>query len=210
MTHPAGETQEIPAALDRVVEALARDGLVAYPTETFYGLGANATSEKALDRLFDAKQRPRDMPVPVIIGEPGALAPLVTHVSKSAGKLMKAFWPGPLTLLFPAAGGCPARVTGGTGKVGVRVPDHPVAAAIARGCAWPITATSANRSGEREACAAGELDGALREAVDLIISGARTPGGPPSTVLDVTVEPPRLVRPGRIPEAEIRSALEAA
>jgi L-threonylcarbamoyladenylate synthase len=198
------------AALDKVVRALSRDGLIAYPTETVYGLGANAVSETAVERLFAAKGRPGDMPIPLIIGDMVDLAGLVAEISDSARKLMKAFWPGPATLVFNATRKIPARVTGGTRKVGVRVSGDPVAAAIAKGCAFPITATSANRSGGVEASSAAELEPAIREAVDLIVDGGRTPGKPLSTVLDVTVEPPRIIRPGGVSESQIQAALEVA
>ena len=197
------------AALDKVVSMLSRDGLIAYPTESVYGLGANAVSEAAVERLFAAKGRPGDMPIPLIIGDTADLAGLVTEISESARKLMKAFWPGPATLVFRATRKIPARVTGGTGKVGLRVSGHPVAAAIARGCAFPITATSANRSGGAEASSSSELDPAIRGAVDLIVDGGRTPGRPLSTVLDVTVEPPRIIRAGGVSEGQIQALLNA-
>lgn len=197
------------AALDKVVRALSGDGLIAYPTETVYGLGANAVSETAVERLFAAKGRPGDKPIPLIIGDMADLAGLVAEISDSARKLMKAFWPGPATLVFNATRKIPARVTGGTGKVGVRLSGHPVAAAIAKGCAFPITATSANRSGGAEASSPAELDPAIREAVDLIVDGGRTPGKPLSTVLDVTVEPPRIIRAGGVSERQIQAVLSA-
>ncbi|MDP3939965.1 MAG: L-threonylcarbamoyladenylate synthase [Deltaproteobacteria bacterium] len=196
------------AALDRVVEALRRDGLVAYPTETFYGLGANAASPLALDRLYEAKGRPEALPVSVIVADAAALAPLVAEVPISARKLMDAFWPGPLTLVFRAAPGLSDRLTAGTGRIGARVSSHPVAAALAARCGFPITATSANLSGAPEASSAGAIDPALREALDLVVDGGPTPGGPASTILDVTVDPPRVLRAGRVTESEIEAALK--
>lgn len=196
-------------ALDRVLATLAGDGLIAFPTETFYGLGANARSRAALERIFEAKGRPGGLPIPVIVAAAAALDPLVTDISASARKLMAAFWPGPLTLVFRAAAGLPDRLTGGTGTVGVRVSSHPVAAALAGRCPFPLTATSANRSGEPPARSAGGLDPGLREALDLVIDGGPTPGGPASTVLDVTLEPPRLLRAGAVSAREIEAALGA-
>lgn len=196
------------AALDRVVETLRRDGLIAYPTETFYGLGANATSRAALDRLYEVKGRPAALPISVIVADAASLALLVTEVPACARILMSAFWPGPLTLVFRAAPGLSDRLTGGTGKLGARISSHPMAAALAARCGFPLTATSANPSGASEPSSAGAIDPALREALDLVVDGGPTPGGPASTVLDVTVDPPRVLRTGGITESEIEAALK--
>lgn len=195
------------AALARVLEVLSRDGLVAYPTETFYGLGANAASAAAVDRLLAAKGRPAGMPIPVLVAGPASLDALGAEVTTSARRLMAAFWPGPLTLVLGVAAPLPPRLTAGTGTLGVRVSSHPVAAALAARCPFPLTATSANPSGAREAATPADLDPAVRAAVDLIVDAGRTPGGPASTVLDATVDPPRLLRAGAVPWADVQAAL---
>jgi len=196
------------AALDRVVETLSRDGLIAYPTETFYGLGANAASAAAVGRVFEAKGRPAGVPIPVIIGGEQALDALVEGITPAARRLMRAFWPGPLTLVFRAAARLPEGLTAGESTLAVRVSSHPLAAALAGRCPFPITATSANRSGGAEAATPAALDPAIRAAVDLIIDGGPTPGGPASTVLDMTVDPPRVLRTGPVSAREIEAVLK--
>ncbi len=195
------------AALDRIVETLLRGGIVAYPTETFYGLGVNATSAAAVERLLAAKGRSKDDPIPLIIACAEDLARIAREIPEAARVLAARFWPGPLTLVLRADPALPEVITAGTGKVGVRVSSHPVAAAIAEASVFPITATSANVSGAQAARRPEEISGALRDALDLLVNAGRTPGGPASTVLDVTEEVPRILREGPIASADIRAAL---
>jgi L-threonylcarbamoyladenylate synthase len=206
----AGEVLAGGAPLDRIVEEIRGGGLVAYPTETFYALGVDATSGAAVERLFRVKGRERGIPVPLIIATPEALARVARRVPPAARKLMDRFWPGPLTLVLEAAPDLPEGITGGTGAVGVRISDHPAAAAIARACPFPLTATSANRSGEASAASPAALSRTIHDALDVLVDGGRTKGAPASTVLDVTVVPPRLVRPGRIDRAAIEAVLGGA
>jgi L-threonylcarbamoyladenylate synthase len=197
------------AALDRIGEALSRGGIVAYPTETFYGLGVDATSAAAVERLVVAKGRPRGNPIPLIIARARDLAGIARDIPEVVHFLAARFWPGPLTLVLCAVPALPEAITAGTGKVGARVSGHPVAAAIAEACAFPITATSANVSGAPPARRPDEISGSIRDALDLLVNGGSTPGGPASTVLDVTEDPPRILREGPITGAEIRAALRA-
>jgi L-threonylcarbamoyladenylate synthase len=132
---------------------------------------------------------------------------VASDVPEIAHVLAERFWPGPLTLVLHASAAMPAEVTGGTGKVGVRVSSHPVASGIARACGFPLTATSANLSGQPPALAPPDLVGDLAAAIAAVIDGGATQGGPPSTVIDLTEDPPRILREGRIAESAIRAAL---
>jgi L-threonylcarbamoyladenylate synthase len=197
------------AALDRIVEALSRGGIVAYPTETFYALGVDATSAAAVQRLVVAKGRSRDNPIPLIVACAGDLARIACGIPEVVHLLAARFWPGPLTLVLRAVPTLPEAITAGTGKVGARVSGHPVAAALAGACAFPITATSANVSGAPPAGRPDDISGSIHDALDLLVDGGPTPGGLASTVLDVTEDSPRILREGPITGAEIQAALPA-
>jgi L-threonylcarbamoyladenylate synthase len=194
-------------ALARVHGILAAGGVIAYPTETFYALGADANSAAAVERIFALKGRSPKNPISLIIAGNEDLERVASEVPESAHVLAARFWPGPLTMVLRASAAMPAEVTGSTGKVGVRVSSHPVASGIARACGFPLTATSANLSGEPPALAPPDLAGDLAAGVAVVIDGGSAPGGPPSTVIDLTEDPPRILREGRIAETAIRSAL---
>jgi len=196
-------------AIARAAEVLGRRGLIAYPTETFYGIGADAFSADAVARVFALKGRPPDHPIPLILPDPAALERVARAIPETARRLAARFWPGPLTLVLLAAADLPAAIAAGTGRVGVRVSSHPVARGTAVSFGGPITATSANRSGREPPRSIGALDPAVAAGLDLLLDGGETPGGPPSTVLDVTCDPPRILRAGRVSESEIRAALGA-
>ncbi len=199
--HPEGEV------LDRAV-MLLREGLVlAFPTETFYGLACDGNNEKAVARLFEIKGRRFDKPVPVIIGDREALEDLAEEIPREAEKLMDAFWPGPLTLVLKALQTVNPRLTAGSGKIGVRLSSHPLARRLARGLGGPVTATSANRAGEKECSSAVEVLSALGDRIDGLVDGGRTPGGKGSTLVDVTVDPPAILRDGVISADRIWSIL---
>jgi len=195
------------AAIARAAQILARGGVITYPTETFYGLGADAMSADAVARVFALKGRAADNPVPLVLPGPAALDRVARAIPPAARALAARFWPGPLTLVLQAVHDLPEAITGGTGKVGVRVSIHPEAAALAAAFGGPITATSANRSGAPPARSIEALDASIAGGTDLLLDGGETPGGPPSTVLDVTCDPPRVLRAGRVSESEIRAAL---
>ncbi|HTP41466.1 MAG TPA: L-threonylcarbamoyladenylate synthase [Nitrospiria bacterium] len=189
-------------ALDEAGRCLARNGLIAFPTESFYGLGVMATSAEAVARLFAVKRRPADQPAPVVVADRHQVAQVIETIPLLAERLMARFWPGPLTLVMAARANIPMQLTGGTGRLGVRQPGLPLPVLLAA-VAGPITATSANRSGAQPATAAPVVEAVFRDEIDLILDGGATPGGLPSTVLDVTVDPPRLVRRGRIPDDQL-------
>jgi L-threonylcarbamoyladenylate synthase len=189
-----------PAAGD--VEAAAgvlrAGGLVAFPTETFYGLGANALDPDAVARVFRAKGRPPDKPLLVLVDSVEMAGRLVVDIPDRARRLIARYWPGPLTLVLRARPSVPAALTAGTATLGVRVSGHPVAHAVVRAAALPVTAPSANPHGGPSPRSAAEVLAGLGARVDLVLDGGPTAGGAPSTVLDLTGDRPRLVRPGAI------------
>lgn len=196
-----------PSAIGRAAEALRKGLLVIYPTETFYGLACDPRNPAAVDRIFEAKGRPERMALPLIAGDRDALVLCAGTLPDQAGRLMDAFWPGPLTLVLPAADDLPPRLLGGGHTVGVRVSSHPVASALARAMGGPIVATSANRSGAPPPSTADEAAQALGDSVAIILDGGSTRGGSASTVLDLTADPPRLLRSGAVSSGAIETAL---
>jgi L-threonylcarbamoyladenylate synthase len=177
---------------------LARNGLVAFPTETVYGLGANGLSTKAVQHIFAAKGRPLDNPLILHIAAREDLEPLVTSIPPLADKLMEAFWPGPLTLVFPKSSLIPREVTGGLETVAVRMPDHPVALALIKAAGVPVAAPSANLSGKPSPTLAEHVYHDLQGKIEAIVDGGSTREGIESTVLDVTGQVPLILRPGSV------------
>jgi len=188
----------LPADLAAAARVLRAGGLVAFPTETFYGLGANALDPEAVARVFRAKGRPADKPLLVLVSSVEMAAGIVTDVPERARRLIARYWPGPLTLILRARPDVPVAVTAGPGTIGLRIPGHPVARALVQAAALPITAPSANPHGGPSPCRAAEVVAGLGDRVDLVLDGGATVGGAPSTVLDVTSDPPRVVRPGAV------------
>jgi|Deesub1362A_J573_1020465.scaffolds.fasta_scaffold00882_6 L-threonylcarbamoyladenylate synthase len=184
--------------IDESVKILKRGGVIAYPTESFYALGVIATDTEAVKRLFKLKGRPSDKPVPVIAGNMDVLRSIVKEVPSQAYPLISRYWPGPLTLIFEAIDTLPALLTGGTGRVGVRIPGQSPALLIATQIDLPITATSANPSSLPPAISAEMVRGYFDREIDLIVDGGDSPGGRPSTIIDVTSRPPRIIRHGRL------------
>jgi L-threonylcarbamoyladenylate synthase len=186
------------AALRDAAATLERGGLVVFPTETFYGLGAAGLDAHAVRRLLAAKERPDDKPILLLVDSVDMAETVALEIGPGARALMARHWPGPLTLVLRARGGVPVEVTAGTGTVGLRVSPHPVARGLVRALGGPVTAPSANRSGAPPPTTAAAALEQLEGRVDLVLDGGQTPGGPPSTVLDVTVEPPRVLRAGAV------------
>jgi len=173
-------------------------GLVAFPTESFYGLGADALDAGAVARVFAVKGRPEDKPLLVLVDGIEMAAGLAAAVPDGARVLMARHWPGPLTLVLRAAARVPAALTGGTGTVGVRMPAHAVARALVAAAARPVTAPSANPSGAPPPLTAAAVRGYFDGRVELILDGGPTAGGAGSTVADCTVWPPRVLRQGPV------------
>jgi L-threonylcarbamoyladenylate synthase len=195
-------------ALAEALAVLRAGGIIAYPTETFYGLGVDARQEAAVEKIFAVKGRNARNPVSVIVSAAEEAALLAGAMPEAAQVLMKKFWPGPLTLVFAAALWVSPQLTGGSGKIGVRISSHVVAACLARGIAGPLTATSANVSGGPECTTAEEVIRIFGNRLDAVIDGGPTPGGLGSTVLDVTVNPPEVLRQGVVPKADILAAID--
>jgi L-threonylcarbamoyladenylate synthase len=185
--------------------ALRAGGMVAYPTETFYALGALLGCAPALARLAQAKLRPAGKPIPLIAADLEMLGAAVARFEPLALRLAERFWPGPLTLVLPASMGLPAEVAAG-GTVGVRVPGSPLARQLCRLAGGPITSTSANLSGTPPVTRPADLAAEILANVDAVLDGGETPGGLPSTVVAVEAEVPRLLRAGAVPWAAVLAA----
>lgn len=192
--------------LDEAVAVLARGGLVAFPTETVYGLGADAGSVAAIGRLYAAKGRPADHPVIVHIADIAQLPQWAREVTPLADKLARRFWPGPLTLLLKRAPGVLDAVTGGQDTVGIRIPAHPLAHALLKKFGGGIAAPSANRFGRVSATTAEHVRREFGGAIDFIFDGGECAVGIESTIVDASGAAPVLLRPGHITAVEIAQA----
>ncbi|MCX7635040.1 MAG: L-threonylcarbamoyladenylate synthase [Syntrophales bacterium] len=184
------------------VAVLRQGGVVAYPTETFYGLGADMGNAKAIERIFQIKGRGFDKPIALIGASMEDVVRITDDIPPAAASLIATHWPGPLTILFAASTLVSPRLTAGTGKIGIRISSHPVAHALAAALGGPLTATSANISGGLECTSIEEVLQQLKDTCDLYIDSGTTPGGLGSTIVDVTVDPPRLIRRGLIDISE--------
>jgi len=191
-----GQTEQ--AVMEESMDTLRKGGIIAYPTESFYALGVNAIDEDAVRRVFELKGRPVDKPLPLIVGDMNVLKSIVREVPSQAEGLILRHWPGPLTLIFNAIEEIPVLLTAGTGRIAVRMPGHGFALTLAKRVNLPITATSANPSSLPPATKADGVRRYFGEGVDLIVDAGETPGGRPSTIVDVTVQPPRIIRQGRL------------
>ncbi len=196
-----------PGPIARAAEVVRRGGLVAFPTETVYGLGANAFDETAVRGIFAAKGRPATNPVIVHVTGAAAARDVVAGWPESAERLAGRFWPGPLTLVLPRRDVVPDVVTAGGPTVAVRVPAHPVALALICAAGLPVAAPSANRSAELSPTLARHVLHGLGGRIDLVLDGGPTTGGLESTVLDLTSSPPRLLRPGLVAPGEIEAVV---
>jgi L-threonylcarbamoyladenylate synthase len=192
-------------ALDRAAELLQNGGVVAFPTETVYGLGAHALDERAVARIFEIKGRPHFDPLIVHVSGPDAARELAGEIPAIAARLMDRFWPGPLTLVLPKKPGVPDLVTSGLPTVGLRCPRHPVAWALLRRSGLPLAAPSANRFGRTSPTTAADVAEQLGTAPDLILDGGACPVGIESTILGFEGETPVLLRPGGLPLEEIEA-----
>jgi L-threonylcarbamoyladenylate synthase len=187
------------------LETIRKGGVVAYPTETFYGLGVDALNEDSIKKIYAIKKRNFSQPLLTLIPHRDVLPEYVKDIPEVARRLMGQFWPGPLTLIFFASPHLPPLLCAQTKKIAVRISSHPIAQALAEGAYSPITSTSANVSGSASPTTLEEVSLQLGEKVDLIIDGGRTTGGKPSTIVDVTQCPPRLIREGIIPFDELKT-----
>jgi L-threonylcarbamoyladenylate synthase len=195
------------AVIDAGANAIRAGGIVAIPTDTLYGLAVDPFNAAAIARLYRLKGREAERALPLIAADLDQIAATLGMLPMLARLLAIHFWPGPLTLLMPAPGRLPPQVTGGTGRVGVRVPGHAVARALCAACGTPLTATSANRTGEPPTNHPDEVARLLGHGIDVLLDAGVTSGGPPSTIVDATDEVPRVIRQGAIPWEQIQACL---
>lgn len=193
--------------LKKPAEILKAGGLVAFPTETVYGLGANALNEAAAGKIYAAKGRPSDNPLIAHIGDFDDLPPLVLEIPETGKKLMEAFWPGPLTLIFPKSGLVPYGTTGGLDTVAVRMPADPVARALIRLAGVPVAAPSANTSGRPSPTTADHVWQDMNGKIDMIVDGGAVGIGVESTIIDVSGAEPVILRPGAITQEMVSAVL---
>ena len=195
------------AAMARAAEILRRGGLVAFPTETVYGLGADATNAAAVRRIFEVKHRPATSPLIVHVDSEEMAREYAAEWPACASELAERFWPGPLTLVLPKKAIIPDEVTAGLGTVGLRVPAHPIALELIRTAGLPVAAPSANRFMQLSPTTAAHVRDSLGDGVDLILDGGSTPVGIESTVLSLVGGRPVLLRPGMISKEELEEIL---
>lgn len=197
------DTESINAA----AEIIRVGGVVAIPTETVYGLAANALNGAAVSKIFKAKGRPQDNPLIVHISSFDEITPLVREVPPSAGKLAEAFWPGPLTIVLPKTGIIPQEVSAGLDTVAVRMPSHPVARAVIKAAGVPLAAPSANASGSPSPTTARHVLDDLDGLIDAVVDGGECSVGVESTVISLVHKTPRLLRPGGITPEQLEAVL---
>ena len=194
-------------ALEKASGIIKKGGVIAYPTETFYGLGVKYDDISALNKLYGIKHRSWNKALPLIIGEKGELDLIASSITAAAEKLAKRFWPGPLTILLPARPDISDFITAKTGKIAVRIPGESFALDLARFLGFPITATSANISGMPPADNAGDVIRYFGDSLDLIIDCGKTTGEKPSTIVDASGEKIRFLRAGAVSIEDIFNVL---
>jgi L-threonylcarbamoyladenylate synthase len=204
---PTHTPQLFQSAVECAVELLRAGEVVALPTETVYGLAANALDESAVARIYEIKGRPGRNPIIVHVSDSAMAQRCVKNWPASAAKLAAAFWPGPLTLVLPRSQRIPDIVTAGGDTVGVRWPSHPFIQAVIRGCGFPLAAPSANLSGQISPTNAEHVRKALGDKISLIVDGGQSQVGIESVVLDLTTDPPQVLRPGMIHEESLASVI---
>lgn len=199
-----------PEVIQQACEALRRGGLVAFPTDTLYALGANALDPGAIERVLTVKGRHHGKPLSVLVPSVEAAAALAATLPDGTQALMRAFWPGALTVVVRASSKIPALLTAATGTVGLRMPAGSVAQALLTAFAGPVIGTSANKSGGADPADARTVQKAIGGQIDLILDGGRVTLGVPSTVIDCTGEPARVLREGAIPRIKLQEKIALA
>lgn len=187
---------------------IQNQGMVIFPAKCLYGIAVDAADPVAVRKIFDVKQRPENNPVLVLIHTESMLAELVTHIPRTAQILMETFWPGNLTLVFNARSHISPLITAGTGKIGIRKPQHPVALALAKQAGIPITGTSANISGQKGCSLVADLPQAIIRTADMVLDAGPLKGGRGSSVVDVSTPDIKMIREGEIPLTAILKALK--
>lgn len=199
--------QDTETIIADAAELVLQGGVIAYPTETFYGLGADATNEEALRKIFGIKGRNFSNPISVIIGERNDAYSLISGSNSVAEKLMDAFWPGALTIVFRAAKNISPLLTAETGKIGIRLSSHEIARRVAQEIRRPLTATSANMSGKPECVTANDVLVQVGDKIDAVIDAGKTAGKNASTIIDTTCVPPIILCEGAISKKMIEEII---
>ena len=191
--------------IEKGVKILQKGGVIAFPTDTVYGLGADAFNSLAVERIYEVKNRPKHQQLPLLIADIKQLATLASPIPEIARFLAKRFWPGGLTLVLHKADSVAVYLAPGP-TIAVRIPNHPVCLTLIQHLGDPIIGTSANISGQSSALTAEEVEQQLGGKIDFVINGGKCPGGKESTIVDATCEPPIILRQGIIPSHEIAQA----
>lgn len=199
-----------PDALERAAAILRSGGVAAVPTDTLYGLAADPFNVTAVDRVFAIKGRMSDRALPLVAADAAQVREWIGGWSVLGDRLSGRFWPGPLTLVLTAPPTLASAVTGGRGTVGIRVPAHFVARALCAAVGRPLTATSANQSGKPATEHPDVVAGSLGDKVDALVDAGATPGGPPSTIIDITTGEPRLIRAGAVSWDAVKACAQGA
>jgi len=199
---------DIQQQVKRGITILKQGGIIAFPTDTVYGLGAWANNQRAVERVYQVKERPRDMALPLLLANTSQIAEVAAPVPQIAWLLAHNFLPGALTLVLYKSKSVPDIITGGGRTVAVRIPAHPIPVALAQGLGAPIVGTSANLSGKPSSLTIEEVCSQFGDKVDLVIDGGRCPGGRESTIIDVTGEVPVVLREGAISREELKRVCE--
>ena len=195
---------DIQQQVDRGISILKRGGIVAFPTDTVYGLGACASLHQAVERVYQVKERPRNMALPLLLAHTLQISEVAEPVPPIAWRLAHNFLPGALTIVLHKSSSVPDIITGGGITVAVRIPAHPIPVALVDSLGMPIVGTSANLSGKPSALTADEVYSQFGDKIDLVIDGGRCPGGRESTIVDVTGETPVVLREGAISGEELK------
>ncbi len=207
-----GMLEKLPLPIQKQVEKgisiLKKGGVVAFPTDTVYGLGACVNIESAVERLYRVKKRPQDVALPLLLANTSQIREVAERVPEVAWFLVKKFLPGALTLVLPRSDTVPDIITAGGMTVAIRIPAHTIPVALAEGLGAPIVGTSANLSGKPSSLTADEVYSQFNNEIDLIIDGGRCPGGVESTIVDVTGEIPVVLREGAISREELKQVCE--
>lgn len=201
---------ESPEALEQALHVLRQGGLICFPTDTVYGVGAHGLQEEAIRRIYQAKGRSFEKAIALLLASEEQVQQVSAGLTPAGRRLAERYWPGPLTLVLPRHPGVPAILSPGRATIAVRIPDHPITLRLIQMLGAPLAATSANRTGHPDPVTAEDVLHELGDRVDLILDGGPCKGGLASTVVDLTTDPPTILRPGPIPAEELRELLHHA
>jgi L-threonylcarbamoyladenylate synthase len=198
---------QVLGTLERAIELLRQGGVIAFPTDTVYGIGAHAFLPEAVARLYTIKERPGHYAIPLLLPDAATLEAVCAHIPPLAWQLAQRFWPGALTLVLPRSAAVPDIVTAGGPTVAVRVPDHDLVRELGRRLGAPLAATSANRHAQPDPVTAADVLAGLGGRIPLVLDGGPCPGGVASTVLDLSVSPPAILRPGPVTAEQLAAVV---